>query len=92
MDSRYGAFVHPFPESQKLSFVLCFGTDDGILRATNREHTLRYVLRNRKTDDVLFVVNFALIPITKEAEEEVAKKEPGVGPKEDETAQDDELD
>lgn len=43
---------------------------------------LRYVLRNRKTDDVLFVVNFALTPITKEAEEMVAEKE----------AQDDELD
>lgn len=48
----------------------------------NREHMLRYVLRNRKTDDVLFVVNFALTPITKEAEEMVAEKE----------AQDDELD
>ena len=36
-----------------------------------REHTLRYVLRNRKTDQVLFVVNFALIPLTKEVEESV---------------------
>ena len=44
-----------------------------------REHTLRYVLRNRKTDQVLFVVNFALQPITQEAEEAVAEKEAGDG-------------
>lgn len=67
-------------------------TDEAICCATNREHTLRYVLKNRKTDEVLFVVNFALLPITKEAEDEVEKKEAGEDAKEDATAQDDELD
>jgi hypothetical protein len=66
---------------------LCHGTDEAV---TNREHTLRYVLKNRKTDEVLFVVNFALIPIAKDAEEEVTK-EAGEDEK-DEAAQDDELD
>lgn len=61
--------------------------------STNREHTLRYVLRNRKTDEVLFVVNFALIPISKEAEESVAQLDGAEEGKKDEAeSNDDELD
>lgn len=29
----------------------------------NREHSLRYVLRNRATDTLLFVVSFTLVPV-----------------------------
>jgi hypothetical protein len=43
------------------------------------------VLKNRKTDQVLFVVNFALLPITNEAEV-------GVGEDETTATDDDELD
>jgi hypothetical protein len=48
---------------------------------TNREHHLRYVLKNRATDEVIFVVNFALLPITDEAKAARAKLEEETGSK-----------
>lgn len=57
----------------------------------NRSHTLRYVLKNRKTDKELFVVVFTLLPKDQVGEhgDVAAKKDeskPSVG------APDDELD
>jgi hypothetical protein len=48
------------------------------------------VLRNRKTNDVLFVVNFALIPIDKKAQEEVETDDDS--DTEDDEQQNDDLD
>jgi hypothetical protein len=51
------------------------------------------VLKNRKTNQVLFVVNFALIPINKEAEDALDEKlAGGDNEKKDDETQDDDLD
>jgi hypothetical protein len=50
------------------------------------------VLKNRETNEVLFVVNFALIPIDKKAEETVDEKKAEKDDAKDNEPDDDELD
>lgn len=54
---------------------------------TQSSHALRYVLKNRKTDEPLLVVIFSLLPKdgeAKEASETAAKTEPHTGGADDE--------
>jgi len=56
---------------------LCLQYNEPAYNANHRTHSLRYVLRNRKTDTLLFVVSFNLIP-TDEAARKTAQAQASI--------------